>query len=61
MTDAIFVLCGNDGTGKSTLCNLINEKKSNVLALERNSKECITLGIDPSIIDNLTLEYGKLF
>jgi len=51
---AVFVICGNDGTGKSTTVELLNSRlDGQAVAIERNSKE--KFGIDPSLIDDLTL------
>lgn len=36
MTKKIIVLCGNDGTGKTTLCTKINSECSNFIAVERS-------------------------
>ena len=47
----IFVIVGNDGTGKTTIVNQINHH-SNFKAIERNSKE--TFGLDPKTTDRLT-------
>jgi predicted ATPase len=59
----IFVIVGNDGTGKTTIVNQINQS-SNFKAVERNTKE--TFGIDPKITDRLTFfpqwnpNYGRV-
>jgi broad-specificity NMP kinase len=32
----IICLLGNDGTGKSSICELINSKNDTIIAIERN-------------------------
>lgn len=58
----IIVLLGNDGCGKSTLCEMINAQNNSsndnsIIAIERSNGLGEKYGIDPSIIDKLTLEY----
>ena len=57
----IVCLLGNDGCGKSSICELINSKKdddkSTIVAIERSNGLGTKYGIDPSIVDKLTLEY----
>src|SRR5262249_23980030 len=53
----IICLLGNDGCGKSSICELINSKNDTIIAIERSSGLGVQYGIDPSIVDKLTLEY----
>jgi broad-specificity NMP kinase len=53
----IICLLGNDGCGKSSICDLINSKNGTLIAIERSNKLGEQYGIDPSIVDKLTLEY----
>jgi broad-specificity NMP kinase len=53
----IICLLGNDGCGKSSLCELINSKNDTLIAIERSNGLGVEHGIDPSIVDKLTLEY----
>jgi broad-specificity NMP kinase len=58
----IICLLGNDGFGKSSICELINSKQhdfnnNSIIAIERSNGLGEKYGIDPSIIDKLTLEY----
>ncbi|CAF3371628.1 unnamed protein product [Rotaria sp. Silwood2] len=54
-------LLGNDGCGKTSICELINSKKDDnnnkIIAVERSNGLGVEYGIDPSIVDKLTLEY----
>ncbi|QKF93872.1 phosphoribosyl-ATP pyrophosphatase [Fadolivirus algeromassiliense] len=51
---AIFILCGNDGTGKSTVSQLLNQTDE-YIAIERSNELAGKYNINPSIVDNLTL------
>lgn len=53
----IICVLGNDGCGKSSLCQLINSKKENIIGIERSNHLGIQYGIDPSKFDKLTFEY----
>ena len=53
----IICVLGNDGCGKSSLCELINSKKENLIGIERSNHLGIKYGIDPSKFDKLTFEY----
>jgi thymidylate kinase len=57
----IICLLGNDGCGKSSICELINSKKdlsgNTIVAIERSNGLGVKYEIDPSIVDKLTLEY----
>lgn len=53
----IICLLGNDGCGKSSLCELINSRNDTIIAIERSNGLGVKHGIDPSIVDKLTLEY----
>jgi broad-specificity NMP kinase len=57
----IICLLGNDGCGKSSICQLINSKNNinndTIIGIERSNGLGAEFGIDPSIIDKLTLEY----
>lgn len=67
--DILIVIFGNDGTGKTTLCRLINQqfKQSKIAAIERShpNDELQAIGIDPalkekvgiSFFDDMTLDY----
>src|ERR1700722_8847808 len=53
----IICLLGNDGCGKSSICELINSKTDTIVAIERDNELGVKYGINPSIIDKLILEY----
>jgi broad-specificity NMP kinase len=53
----IICLLGNDGCGKSSLCELINSRNDRIVGIERSNGLGVNYGIDPSIVDKLTLEY----
>ncbi|CAF1482447.1 unnamed protein product [Rotaria sordida] len=57
----IICLLGNDGSGKSSICEMINSEKdvnnNTIVAIERSNGLGIKFGIDPSIVDKMTLEY----
>ncbi|CAF1468962.1 unnamed protein product [Rotaria sp. Silwood1] len=57
----IICLLGNNGCGKSSICEMINSRKeadnSIPIAIERSNELGLKYGIDPTIIDKLTLEY----
>ena len=55
---AIFAIVGNDGTGKSSVCNLINTRCFNFCAIERSSMNHAYQEIKPSIVDDLTFKYA---
>lgn len=60
MSKRIFVcLLGNDGCGKTTISQLINyrNENKNLIAIERSNNLGNQYGIDPRIVDKLTLEY----
>ena len=58
--NGILILCGNDGTGKTTLTQLINEMfhkdKTNLIVLERSDDLHNKFDLDPEILDRLTLK-----
>lgn len=67
----LIVLCGNDETGKTSVCNMINDlflaKKSPYIAIERSydTLKLAEYGIDSNlksrinikVLDELTLKY----
>jgi broad-specificity NMP kinase len=53
----IICLLGNNGCGKSSICQLINLNNDTIIAIERSNELGAKFGIDPNIIDKLTLEY----
>ena len=53
----IICLLGNDGCGKTTLCQMINSQNDQIVGFERSNGLGVKYGIDPTIIDKLTLEY----
>ena len=53
---AIFAIVGNDGTGKSSVCNLINTRCTDFCAIERSSMNSAYQEINPSIVDDLTFK-----
>lgn len=56
----IFVIVGNDGTGKSSIANLINqsvEGDSCYKAIERSGELATSFGINPKVTDQLTFIY----
>lgn len=58
MTKKTFIcILGNDGCGKTSLCNSINSKNDDIIGIERSNGLDIKYGIDSTIIDKLTLEY----
>ncbi len=54
MYKRIFVICGNDGTGKSSVVNAINSKYTDYFAVERSNNP---LDIPADFFDKLTLQY----
>lgn len=54
----LICVLGNDGCGKSSVCELINLKNESVIAIERSNHLGSQYGIDPSKFDKLTFEYS---
>ncbi|CAF3121626.1 unnamed protein product [Rotaria sp. Silwood2] len=57
----IICLLGNCGCGKPSICEMINLAKdannSTIVTIERSNGLGVKFGIDPNIVDKLTLEY----
>ena len=54
---AIFAICGNDGTGKTTVTNMINSKFTDIKAICRDTSKEERFNLDIDFLDKLTLKY----